>query len=172
MIKSDLSSSEFDNYYSKYTDKLSDNTELKKGFEIGKNTLINFFKSIPKEKLMYRYQPQKWSIKEILQHLIDTERIFMYRCFRIARRDKTALAGYDQDIYIKPSEASNKSIDSLLNEFTVNRKYSISLLNSLTGEDLCFIGNASGNAMSARAAAFIVIGHDIWHMEVIKNNYL
>lgn len=172
MTKSDLNPSEFDNYYLRYIDKLSNKTEIRKGFADGEIALIDFFKSIPKEKWTYRYQPEKWSVKEVFQHLIDTERIFMYRCFRIARRDKTDLAGYDQDIYIKPSEADHKSIESLLTEFTLNRKHSISLLNSLTDEDLSFTGNSSGNAMSARAAAFTVIGHDIWHMEVIQNNYL
>ena len=63
-------------------------------------------------------------------------------------------------------------LEDLLNEFTINRKHSISLLNSLTDEDLSFIGNANGASMSARAAAFTVIGHDIWHMEVIQNKYL
>ena len=154
MTKSDLDPSEFDDYYLRYIDKLSNKTKLRKGFAIGEVTLIDFFKSIPKEKLTHRYQPEKWSVKEILQHLIDTERIFMYRCFRIARRDKTALAGFDQNIYNKPSEANNKSIESLLNEFTVNRKHSISLLNSLTNEDLSFIGNSNGGPMSARAASF------------------
>ena len=172
MTKLDLNPSEFDNYYLRYIDKLSHKTELRKGFADGEIALIDFIKSIPKEKLTYRYQPEKWSIKEVLQHLIDTERIFMYRCFRIARRDKTALAGYDQDIYIKPSEADTKSIDNLLSEFTANRKHSISLLNSLNYDDLSFVGNASECPLSARAAAFTVIGHDIWHMEVIQNNYL
>jgi uncharacterized damage-inducible protein DinB len=172
MTKSDLIPSEFDNYYSRYINKLSNDVALKKGFVSGKDRLIDFFKSIPEEKLTYRYQPKKWSIKEILQHLIDTERIFMYRCFRIARRDKTALAGYDQNIYITPSGADDKSIDSLLNEFLTNRNHSISLLNSLTDENLSFIGNSNGGVMSARAAAFTILGHDIWHMEVIKNKYL
>ena len=172
MTKLDLSPLEFDDYYFRYIDKLSNKTELKKGFAIGKDTLIDFFKSIPQEKLIHRYQPEKWSVKEILQHLIDTERIFMHRCFRIARRDITALAGYDQNIYIKPSEANNKSLESLLNEFTLNRNHSISLLDSLTDEDLSFIGNSNGGTMSARAAAFTVIGHDIWHMEVIQGKYL
>ena len=172
MTKLDLNPSEYGNYYLRYINKLSNTTELRKGFETGKDTVINFFKSIPKEKLTHRYQPEKWSVKEVLQHLIDTERIFMYRCFRIARRDTIALAGYDQDVYIKPSNADNKSIDDLLNEFTANRNHSISLLDSLTDEDLCFIGTSSGNAMSARAAAFIVIGHDIWHIEVIQDKYL
>ncbi|WP_296381443.1 DinB family protein [Winogradskyella sp.] len=172
MTKLDLNPSEFDDYYLRYINKLSNKTELRKGFKNGKDTLIDFFKSIPKEKLTHRYQPEKWSIKEVLQHLIDTERIFMYRCFRIARQDKTALAGYDQDEYITPSGADEKTIANLLNEFTTSRNHSISLLNSLTDDDLSFIGNSSGNAMSARAAAFTVIGHDIWHKEVIENKYL
>jgi len=172
MTRLELSSSECDEYFLKYINKLSSNTELREGFEVGKTTLENFFKSIPKNKLAYRYLPEKWSIKEIFQHLIDTERIFMYRCFRIARRDVTALAAYDQNIYIEPSAANDKSLESLLNEFVANRNHSISILKSLTKEDLCFVGNANGGAMSARAAAFTVIGHDIWHMEVIGNRYL
>ena len=172
MTKLDLKASECDDYFLRYINKLSNKTELRKGFEIGKDVLIDFFKSIPKDKLENGYESGKWTVKEILQHLIDTERIFIYRCFRIARQDKTALAGYDQDLFIKPSKANDKSIDHLLNEFTANRNHSISLLDSLSDEDLTFIGTSSGGAMSARAAAFIIIGHDIWHMEVIQNKYL
>lgn len=172
MKKQEVILDEFDIYYQRYIDKLTDETELINGFIDGKLNVISFIKSIPVEKLDYRYQPEKWSIKEILQHLIDTERIFMYRCFRIARKDSTPLAGYDQDIYNEPSNAKDKSISLLLNEFTNNRNNSIALLQSLQPEDLCFIGKASGGKMSARAAAFICIGHDIWHMEVIKNKYL
>jgi uncharacterized damage-inducible protein DinB len=172
MKKATLQSNEFDNYYQRYLDKLSDDTLLIKGFEDGKNNIISFFTSIKKEKLDYRYQPEKWSIKEVLQHLIDTERIFMYRCFRIARRDATALAGFEQDDYIQPSNADDKSLENLLNEFITNRNHSIVLLQSLQQDDLIFIGKASGNAMSARAAAFIILGHYIWHIDVIKDKYL
>ena len=172
MTKLDLDPSEYDVYYLRYIDKLSNETELRKGFESGKDQLISFFRSIPKEKLSHRYQSDKWSVKEILQHLIDTERIFMYRCFRIARRDTTALAGYDQNIYIEPSGAGGKPLEDLLSEFTVNRNHTISVLNSLTDEDLCFVGNANGSATSARAAAFTILGHDIWHLDVIDDKYL
>lgn len=172
MTTSNLNSLEFDAYYKRYIDKLSNDTALRKGFETGKATVVDFFKRIPEEKLSYRYQPEKWSIKEVLQHMIDTERIFMYRCFRIARRDTTALKGFDQNIYVTPSKAHEKSIESLLNEFIVNRNNSIVLLDSLSDEDLAFIGTASENAMSARAAAFTVLGHDIWHMDVITDKYL
>lgn len=172
MTKQDLHPSECSAYFLRYINKLADKTELRQGFELGKDSVMQFFKSIPREKLTYRYQRDKWSVKEVFQHLIDTERIFMYRCFRIARRDDAALTGYDQNIYVKPSNAGDKSLDNLLNEFVTNRQHSISLLNSLTDEDLCFVGNASGNPMSARAAAFIVIGHDLWHEDVIKQMYL
>ena len=172
MKKQDLKHNEFDIYYKRYIDKLDDNSELIESFEKGKLDMISFYKSIPEDKLNYRYQTEKWSIKEILQHLIDTERIFMYRCFRIAREDKTALAGFDQEIYIKPSRAEVKSIDELLNEYSLNRNNSIALLQSLSDKNLCFIGNANGGDMSARAAAFVIPGHDIWHKEVIIKKYL
>lgn len=172
MLKSTLHTSEYDTYYARYIDKLPDETELRKGFEIGKQIVLNFYKSIPTEKLVYRYQPEKWSIKEVLQHTIDTERIFMYRCFRIARRDTTPLTGFDQNVYVIPSKAHEKPFDGLLEEFIVNRNNSISILNSLTDEDLAFVGNSNGAAMSARAAAYTILGHDVWHMDVITNRYL
>lgn len=172
MKKNELQHLEYDVYYKRYIDKLSDENQLIKGFIDGKCNIVSFFESIPKEKLNYRYQANKWSVKEILQHLIDVERIFIYRCFRIARRDQTALSGFDQEIYIQPSKADEKSVDNLLDEFTINRDNSIALLKSLTIDDLCFVGNANSGKMSARAAAFTIIGHDIWHIEVIKNKYL
>ena len=172
MKKQDINTNEFEEYYKRYIDKLSNNTELIKGFIDGKINIVSFFKSIPEGKLEHKYQLEKWTIKEVLQHLIDTERIFIYRCFRIARRDITSLAGYDQEIYANPSNANNKSLDNLLNEFIINRNNSIALLQSLTKDDLSFIGNSNGKKLSARAAAFIIIGHDIWHTEIIKNKYL
>ncbi len=172
MKRLELNSSEYNKYYKRYIDKVSGDMPLRHGFEAGKVKVISFFESIPEEKLTFRYQSDKWSVKEVLQHLIDTERIFMYRCFRIARRDETALAGFNQDIYVGLSRADKKSLDDLLNEFEMNRNHSISLLQSLTDEDLSFIGNSNGGSMSARAAAFTIVGHDIWHMEVVKNKYL
>ncbi len=172
MTRIELSTSEYHEYYKRYIDKLPEDIQLKKSFTDGMEIVYNFFNSIPKEKLEYRYQPEKWSIKEVFQHLIDTERIFMLRCFRIARRDTTPLPGYDQNIYIKPSKANEKSIIELLDEFKVNRKNSIHLLNSLKDNDLEFIGYSNNHAMSARAAAFIIPGHDIWHIDVIKDKYL
>ena len=172
MTRLDLETAEYDVYYQRYIDKLSEDIELRKGFEVGKQVMLNFFRNIPEDKQNYRYESDKWSIKEILQHMIDTERIFLYRCFRIARRDETPLAGFDQNVYIDPSGADNKTMEELLQEFEVNRNNSISLLLSLSENNLTFIGNSNGGEMSARAAAFTIIGHDIWHMEVIKERYV
>ncbi|MFY7669643.1 DinB family protein [Tenacibaculum sp. MEBiC06402] len=172
MLITELQPNEFDIYYKRYIDKLPQDISLLQSFLEGKKNTIRFFSSIPESKLEYRYQNEKWSVKEIFQHLIDTERIFMNRCFRIARRDTTPLSGFDQNVYIKPSGADQKSIENLINEFTINREHSINFLNSISNEDLCFIGNANSNAMSARAAAFVIPGHDIWHQEIIKERYL
>jgi len=172
MTTQDLSNTEFNEYYGRYIYKLDAGLALRQGFVEGGKILCNFFEKIPEERLLYRYAVDKWSIKEVLQHLIDTERIFIYRCFRIARNDKIELAGYNQDIYIEPSGAHQKSRGQLLAEFSAGRAASISLLNSLTDIDLQRIGTTYGGAMSARAAAFTIIGHDIWHMEVISELYL
>ena len=172
MKKQELQPTEFNEFYARYLAKVPDNTSLKEGFENDKETVIRFFSSISKDKLEYRYQPEKWSIKEVLQHIIDTERVFMYRILRIARNDTSPIEGFDQDIYIKPLEADSKTIEDLLNEFSVTRLYSINLLNSISEEHLKNMGVANNTPVSARACAFILLGHSVWHIEIIKERYL
>lgn len=172
MTTKDLKSTEFNPFYKGYIDKVSDEIHLIDGFKEGLNEILHFFQSIPSDKLDYKYAEDKWTIKEVFQHIIDTERIFMYRCLRIARHDKTPLAGFNQNDYIEPSHANTKSIEILLQEYALVRKNSILLLHSLSDTDLKFIGAASGNVMSARSAAFSTIGHEIWHVDIIKERYL
>ncbi|MFD0862003.1 DinB family protein [Sungkyunkwania multivorans] len=172
MTTKDLQPNEFHEYYGRYIDKVDDNCPLIEAFENGKANVTDFFGTIPKAKQQFRYATDKWSIKEVFQHLIDTERIFMYRCFRIARNDKTPLAGFDQNVYIAPSAADQKSMYALLAEFEAVRDHSISLLKSLSEDDLASIGNSNGSPMSGRAAAFVIPGHEIWHMDVVKEKYL
>ncbi|WP_369047768.1 DinB family protein [Tenacibaculum sp. UWU-22] len=172
MTKQSLPSKEYSKSYAGYIDKISTVTDLTTGFQNDKKMMISFFSSIPNNKLNYRYQPEKWSVKEILQHLIDTERIFMYRMLRIARKDTTPLAGFEQNGYIIPSEANDKTIETLLHEFSVTRLYSINLINSISDENMKNMGVASGHSVSARACAFIILGHNLWHTDVIKQYYL
>lgn len=172
MIKESLQVTEYDRYYEHYLALVPKKTNLFTGLEDDKNMVVSFFRTVPSEKLSYRYQPEKWSIKEILQHIIDTERIFMYRLLRIARNDNTPLAGYDQDAYIIPSEADSKSITELINEFCVTRDYTSNLVHSFSETALQRIGIASDVSVSARACAFIILGHSIWHINIIKERYL
>lgn len=172
MKLSELSTNEYDPYYQRYLDKLTADSELVTGFEQGLKDMLHFFNNLPEDKLVHRYALDKWSVKEVWQHLIDTERVFIYRCFRIARRDVTALSGFDQTIYVPPSNAHQKSRQQLVEEYQSGRDQSVSILKSLSSEDLAFVGNANESAMSARAAAFTIIGHDRWHRDIIKERYL
>ena len=172
MKKQDLNNTEYNDYIAIYIDKIDDQTELISGYKDDKKMIIDFFTSIPKEKLAYRYLPEKWSIKEVFQHMIDSERIFMYRLLRIARNDKTALAGFDQNIFIKPSGADEKSLDTLLIEFETTRMYSLNILESLSDVNLKNMGIVSDAPISARACAFLLLGHSIWHVDILKERYL
>ncbi len=172
MIIQDLKLTEYAIFYSGYISKIPKDISLIDSFELGLNNVTKFFNEIPKEKLNYSYAEDKWTIKEVFQHIIDTERIFMYRCFRLSRHDHTALSGFEQNDYIEPSHANNKSIESLLEEYQTLRQSFIVMLKSFNDEDLNVQGNASGNNITARAAAFIIIGHELWHMDIIKERYL
>ena len=172
MTRAAIQPNEYHEYYSQYLDLVHDNTELIEVYISGKENMLALLHAIPEDKMTYRYQPEKWSINELIQHLIDTERVFMYRCFRIARNDRTELAGFNQDDFITPSEADLKSKAAIIEEFTINRNNSISLLKSLSDKNLCFIGNANGGDASARSIAFTVLGHDMWHTNIIKERYL
>ena len=168
-----IKKTEYASFYQPYITALSDNDMgLIENLEYSHKKALEVLSAISKEKQIYRYAEDKWTIKEIFQHIIDTERIFMYRCLRIARHDKTPLAGFEQNDYIIPSLANNKSIEQLLEEYELVRKNSIVLLKSLNNTDLKFIGNANGTQLSARAAAFSVLGHELWHIKIIKERYL
>lgn len=171
MTTKDLKTTEYSTYYTKYINLVSKDIQLLEGFNQDSNMVLEFFQSIPTDKLNYVYAEGKWSIKEVFQHLIDTERVFQYRCFRIARHDNTPISGFEQDEYIVPSNAYSKSIEVLIEEFKTVRQSFIVLLKSLSDDDLKFMGNASGLNLSARAAAFIVLGHSLWHISIIKERY-
>lgn len=172
MKKQELQSNEYNQYYQKYIDQLADDTDLINGLASDKEQLINYFKSIDSNKLEYRYQPEKWTIKEVFQHLIDTERVFTYRCFTIGRQDKTQLPGFDENEYVPPSEANKKSLQTLIDEFSTTRDFTLSIFKSLSDKNLKEIGNANGGSLSARACGFIILAHELWHIKITNERYL
>ena len=171
MTVSDLSTHEFAAYYSSYIDKAR-NLELIDGLKQSGEDTLAFFKAIPSTKQEYVYEVNKWSIKELLLHLIDVERVFAYRALRFARKDNTSLPGFDEGYYTTNGKANNYSMDSLLKSYGVLRQATLDLFENFSNDMLLEIGEASGTNMSVRALGFVIIGHEKHHCDVIRERYL
>lgn len=171
MTVKDLRHEEYNSYYQTYLNK-TNSSELKDGLRINRDKFLLFLKSIPSNKHEFRYEVGKWTIKEMLLHCIDTERIFAYRALRVARQDQTPLTGFDQDAYAEPSKANNRSFESLLNEYKSVREATISLFDSFDDDMLLAKGFASNSPISVRALGFIIMGHENHHCDVLKERYL
>lgn len=171
MRAQDIRIDEYNPYYETYLRKTT-NLTLKEGLHGNSERIISFLETIPKEKLEYRYAEGKWTIKEILLHIIDTERIFSYRALCIARQDKTSFPGFDQDTYVPPSKANERTLQSLLEEYKAVRHANIVLFDSFDNEMLMQTGTASNSAISVRAIGFILIGHENHHCDIIRERYL
>ncbi|MCF0063729.1 DinB family protein [Dyadobacter chenwenxiniae] len=117
------------------------------------------------------YAQGKWTVKDILQHVIDNERIMAYRAMRFSRNDKTILPGYDEEILAANTMASQRSIQDLLQEFNQVRQSTISLFKSMSGEMMLRSGFAYKSDISALALGFVIIGHPVHHMRVIRERY-
>ncbi|MBQ0787979.1 MAG: DinB family protein [Oceanihabitans sp.] len=167
----DLNASEYNPYYETYVGKAAD-LSLLDGLSESFNTTLDFFSKLPEDKMEYAYAEGKWTIKEVMQHIVDTERVFAYRALRFSRNDKTELPGYDQDAYTPSSESNRRTKASLMEEYSHVRESTISLFKSFTNEMLLLSGKASGGNMSVRAIGFIVVGHEKHHCQVIKERYL
>ena len=132
----------------------------------------NFILSLPESKLMYRYAAGKWTIKETLVHIMDTERIFAYRALRFARNDATALPGYEQNDYVPYSRANERTLPDIFQEYSSVREATLSLFNSFSEEEFLRKGIANGNPASVRALAYQIAGHELHHLKIIKERYV
>lgn len=173
MIKrQNITDKEYHSYYTQYIDQVPNGLELVEALEKGLLFTSNFFKGLAKDQQDLRYAEGKWTPKEVLLHIIDTERIFSYRALRFGRKDLSTLVGFDQDQYVLHSNASNRTMDDLVEEFTHVRRATISLYNHMTDQALVSLGEASGSNLSPRAAAFIIAGHERHHVRIIEERYL
>ena len=163
---------EYAPYTIMYIGLLPDDGLILKHLEDNLLATTDFMRAVPEQKLSYRYAEGKWTIKEILAHLIDDERIYTYRALRFARNDQTELPGFEQDTYAIESAANERSLDDLLEEFAAVRRSTIALFNSFDDRVLTRSGVASGNVMSVRAAAYHIAGHELRHLNIIKERYL
>jgi len=128
--------------------------------------------SLPEEKLNYSYAQNKWTIKEILVHIIDDERIYAYRALCFARNDKTELPGFEQDNYALHSRANERSLENILEEYEAVRNATIALLNGLPEDSFLRMGIANNNKATVRALAYHLAGHELHHINLIKEKYL
>jgi len=120
----------------------------------------------------YAYADGKWTIKEVLSHIIDGERIFAYRILRISRGDATPVEGFEQDDYIATSNANHRSFADLLDEFDLQRRSNLLMLKNINDEASQLMGTASGNPVSARAVIYIMAGHVKHHLRILNDRYL
>ncbi|MCL6460929.1 DinB superfamily protein [Flavobacterium micromati] len=171
MKVSQLPISEYAEYYFQYINVLGEVTLIEE-LEISLHEFIRFVQNIPMDKFDYRYADGKWTIKEIIQHVIDTERIFAYRALRISRNDKTPLPGFNENEYINNTDANQRGIQDLLTEFSAVRHSNIYLFKSFSNEQLERMGIASNVGVSVRAIGFILIGHQKHHQKVFEERYL
>lgn len=133
---------------------------------------LDFIKSIPIEKLEFRYAVNKWSVAEVILHMTDAERVFSYRALRYARNDKTELPGFDENNWVKNAETNRFSVDDLIGQFKTTRNQTIALYRGFDNDDLIKTGIASNSPFSVRAIGYMICGHNRHHIEKIKTLYL
>jgi len=135
------------------------------------NTLA-LLRTVPEEKAGHAYAPGKWSIKEVLGHVVDAERIFAYRALRIGRNDKTPLAGFEQDDYVANTNFNARTLGSVMEEFEAVRRATVQLFKHFTGEEWQRRGTANDKEITTRAVAYNIAGHERHHVDVLKSRYL
>lgn len=162
---------EFPAYFAGYIAKVNTDT-IAEAITVYSAALNDFYTQLPEEKANYRYAEGKWTLKEMLQHIIDAERVFAYRVMCIARKDKTSLPSFDENTYAEYSQADKRSFDSLKQEFTATRKSTDLLLQSLSEEQLSEQGTSSGKPATAKAIAYVIFGHLLHHKEILEERYL
>jgi len=163
---------EYDPYAIMYIKLLPDDGLILKDLEENGLAARQFFLSIPPERLEYRYAPDKWTIKEILLHMTDDERIYVYRALRFARADATPLSGFDQEPYALQSRANERTIEDLVEEFFTVRKATLSFFAHIPEEALILGGIANNHYITVRALLYHLAGHELHHINVIKEKYL
>lgn len=166
-----LSTNEYGSYYKHYIDKTT-NSNIVSGLKENLETIVAFYTNIPDNKHSYSYAKGKWTVKDILLHCIDTERIFAYRALRIARQDKTPLPGYEQDDYVANVNTATRTLNDLLEEYKAVRQATITLFASFNENTLLQIGEASGLPASVRAIGYIITGHENHHKTIISERYI
>lgn len=162
---------EYPNYYEPYVSLVPEGDLV----EILKESLqqtVNLFEGISEETGLFRYAPGKWSMKEVLGHITDTERIMSYRLLRVSRGDQTPLAGFNENDYVAAAQSNQLPMENILNDFITTRNATITQIQNIPSTAWETIGNANGMEITTRAIAYIIAGHQIHHCKIVRERYL
>lgn len=163
--------SEFAPYYTTYIEKVSEGSIIDI-LQQQKVIMMDLVSSLTEEQANYRYAPEKWSIKEVVGHLLDAERIFVCRALRFARNDQTSLPGFEENDYVLHGDFDYRTVESLAQEYKHIRLATLDLFTSFREEVWNRYGSANGVNFSVRALAWIIAGHELHHKGVIEERYL
>jgi hypothetical protein len=164
--------SEYNPYFQKYIDLVPPG-DFDRLFQHSETDLLELFFGIPEDKHDYQYAPGKWTVKQVLLHIIDTERVFAYRSLVAARGDATTrLMPYEDDLYVAQVDVSARTLGSLLEEFQIVRKATASIFENITDAQSQFKANAISHPITARAMGYILIGHIAHHVSIMKERYM
>ena len=163
--------SEYDPYYERYI-SLVKAEDIVAALQKQAQETRDLLSKVSADRADLRYAPGKWSVKEVLGHVNDTERIMSYRVLRIARGDKTPIEGFEQDDYIAGGKFGRRTIDDLLQEFMTIRNATIQLIRHLDAEAAERRGMANNKEISARAIVFVIAGHELHHRRILQEKYL
>jgi uncharacterized damage-inducible protein DinB len=164
-------SDEYDDYYRRYVRKVLDGEILELMQSELEETLV-LLSEVPPEKEEYRYEPGKWSIREVVGHMIDVERLFGFRALWFARQVAEPLPGMDQDMWATLSRAHERPLSELAEEFALARRSNRAMFASFDDEMAELTGIASGYSFTVRACAYILVGHEVHHRNVLRESYL
>ncbi|HYR83333.1 MAG TPA: DinB family protein [Terriglobia bacterium] len=164
-------STEYAPYYGQYIALVADG-DIVATLAAQMETTLSLLRTLSEEQGGYAYAPGKWSIKELLGHVVDSERIFAYRALRIGRNDRTPLPGFEQDDYVASTDFNARPLKSLLEEFAAVRQANVQLFKHFTDEEWHRRGTANEKEVSARALAYIIAGHELHHLSTLKSLYL
>lgn len=165
-------SSEYHSFYNNYV-QLVPAGDFLEVLRENASIVTSFFEAIPGSKHDFSYAPGKWSVKQVLLHMIDTERVMSYRALTVSRGDVvTKLPSFDENLFAEHATASGRSIENLLQEFLTVRDSGIFLFENMTEEESVYKGYASGNIITPRALGYIIVGHALHHLNVMREKYL
>ena len=162
---------EFAQFYAGYVARVGDGDIVQCLDRQIAETLI-LLASVSEERAGYRYAPGKWSIRQIVGHLCDGERVFVYRAMRFARADQTPLPGFDENHFVANASFDRRTLASLAQEYAAVRRGTVAFFDSLVPEEWLRRGVASDNPFSVRALAWIAAGHELHHREILRTRYL